>query len=128
MATSGPHPKFSPGDLVKFKNSGEYIVLSLTNEIGFNKYQLLNIDNGQQEIAHSFEIEKIGSADILTTEDEELIEIPQEPKNKRFKSMKQEELDNLAKKRSEPATDKQTLWAVNILKGKISYFRHRPKM
>jgi hypothetical protein len=54
----------------------------------------------------------------LETE-EDMIE-GEEPKEKkaRFKILNPQELDDLAKKRNEPSTEKQTSWAIRILKGK----------
>ena len=42
----------------------------------------------------------------------------------RFKTLSEQELDELQKKKTEPSTDKQMKWAVRIFKGRwsINYF------
>jgi hypothetical protein len=113
MATAPPASKFAPADLVKYRNTGEYIILSISNEIGFNRYHLLNIENGQEQMANTFELEKIPVDILEITEDE----FETKPEKKRFKTIQPEELDNLSKKTTEPTTDRQTSWAVKIFKG-----------
>ena len=118
MAAWAPSPSFAPSDLVKFKNSGQYIVLSVTSSLGFNKYHLMNIENGQQEMASAYEMEKIGKKLFgCPTEDEEFDKNTEIQPENRFKTLKEEEIDELAKKRTEPTTEKQTSWAIKILKG-----------
>ena len=126
MAAYTHRPKFAPADLVKYKNAGQFIVLSITRQLGFNKYNIISIENGEFHVANTHELTKINNA-ILGDEsdgsefeeDIQPIEKLTEKVNKsRFKSLNQEELDQLAQKRTERATDKQTTWAVKILKGK----------
>ena len=122
MATAGPVPRFAPADLVKYQGEGDYLVLSVTNVLGFNKYNLINIRNGEQVQASSHELQKIHD-DILKKDDEETEEREEESKNipkSRFNTLLPEELDELAKKRTEPGTDKQTKWAIKIFKGKVA--------
>jgi hypothetical protein len=121
MATRAPEPKFAPADLVKYNNAGEYIVLAVSDELGFNRYHLLNIENGTQEVAATHELTKI-KADIFEADEQLMQDILVEPetqenKKSRFRSLQPNELDELARKRTEPATDKQTTWAIRIFKG-----------
>ena len=131
MATAKPVPRFAPADLVKYQGEGEYMVLSVNNVLGFNKFQLINIRNGQQVQASSHELQKIRD-DILKAEEDEESEVFEGnetvvPKA-RFTTLNAEELDNLAKKRTEPGTDKQTKWAIKIFKGKDHHFVNKPRV
>ena len=116
MVTYAPAPAFAPSDIVKYRNNGQYIELSITSHLGFNKYNLMSIENGTQEVASAFEMEKIGRNNSDT--DEEISETTENQEETRFKHLNKEEIDELAKKRTEPTTEKQTIWAIKIFKGK----------
>ena len=121
MATTIPVPRFKVADLVQLKDSEEYIILGIRNELGFNVYNLMNTKTGQEIQANSHEMKKILD-DILESDEsdgeEELIQVEENDNKPRFKLLQPEEIDKLAKKRTEPATDKQTTWAIKIFKGK----------
>ena len=123
MATASRPPKFKPSDLVKYKDQGQYIVLSITNILGFNKYNIINIQNGEYEQAAIHEISKLGET-IFNKENEEMEESDDETeeKKKRFPTLQPEDLDKIAQKRTEKATDKQTAWAIKIFKGNRHFF------
>ena len=116
MATAPRAARFKVSDLVKFNNSGEYIILAITNELGFNTYHIMDTKNGNEERANSHQLQKIQDLLLPSSDTEEEMEIVEE--KTRFKLMTQEEIDELAKKRTEKATDKQTTWAIRIFKGK----------
>ena len=44
MAYQAPTPKFSPGDLVNYRGSVSCLVVTSWSQLGFNKYQLLDLD------------------------------------------------------------------------------------
>ena len=120
MVTARARPQFKPADLVKYKGDGEHIILSSYNILGFNKYQIMNIENGVKNEASTHELEKIHK-DILKDEPNEefdMIEIKQKTQP-RFKSLGEEQINEIAKKKSEATIDRQTAWAVHIIKGKF---------
>ena len=123
MATAAPVPKYSPSDLVKYKDKGQYIVLSVQTNLGFNKYHIMNIEDGHSEQASSHELTKINTnipkkEEDIETPEENIEELNENVVKPRFKTLKPEELDDLARKRTEKTTDKQTTWAIRIFKGK----------
>ena len=127
MATARAKPRFSPADIVRYQGQEEYVVVSVTNLLGFNKYNLLNLKNGEKIQASSHELQKIYGEKLMGDEesDEEIEEIlaPEQMETKqRFGVLNEQQLDELAKKRTEPGTDKQTKWAIKIFKGE--YSRH----
>ena len=95
MVTARAKSKYKPADLLKYKGDGEHIVLSVCN-LGFNKYKIM---------------------DIETEFFNEKMETESQP---RFKTLEEKEIDEIAKKQSEPTTDRQTAWAVRIIKGKFT--------
>ena len=82
---------------------------------------MYEMDNRNKQAA----MKKIAN-DILKNEesDETTEELDTQPPEKkaRFQQLNQEELDQLAKKRTEATTDRQTVWAVKIFKGREAIF------
>lgn len=119
MATTMPHPKFSPGDIVSYRGKSTCVVLSTTNELGFNIYHLLDLDSGVSIRSSAHEIISAVEANIINLPDIELEPTSPEktPTKARFQLMNDGELDDLASKRTEKATDRQTSWAVKVFKG-----------
>jgi len=135
MANANPHPKFSSGDIVNYRGQSTCVVLSTSNQLGFNVYHLLELDTGYtirssaHEIASAVDSNVIDLPDIeveLPVMDDDLVElgeqtaVKKETKPARFKILDDNELDELASKRTEKTTDKQTAWAVKMFKGKYS--------
>ena len=59
MATTTPMLRFLVTDLVKLNNSGEYIILPITNKLEFNVYNIMNIANGEEKQTNSYKLQKI---------------------------------------------------------------------
>ena len=135
MAVQAPIPRFAPGEIVSCDGQGQYIVLSISNEIEFNLYHLIETNTGEKRTCSAMHLEKNGMT-IEEEKKEDAIEIEEginEEKNekKRFKTLSEQELDDLQRRRTEPSTDKQMRWAVRIFKGKkftkILHYMHNLK-
>ena len=75
MSTAKQSPKFKPADIVLYKNNPDYIVLSVSNigQKGFNKYTIMNINNGQSMQVSSHELSK--TADTMSDSENEEITV-----------------------------------------------------
>ena len=123
MAVQAPVPRFFPGDIVSVQGEGRYVVLNISNDIGFNLYHLLETNTGEKKTCSVLNLERILEVEGETQTDiKEEIKIDQKEEkneeNPRFKVLTEVELDDLQRKKTEPSTDKQMKWAVRIFKGK----------
>ena len=119
MAVQAPVPRFLPGDIVSYQGQGRYTVLSISNQIGFNLYNILETSTGEQKTTSVLNLERI--LEVENDNNEEDIQVTDEIEEKekpRFKQLSEQELDDLQRKKTEPSTDKQMKWAVKIFKGK----------
>ena len=71
MALQAPVPKFSPGYLVSFNGKGQYLVLSVTNEIGFSLYNVLETNSDEERTGSVLNLEKINTEILHDKEDEQ---------------------------------------------------------
>ena len=65
MADQGPIPKFPIGSLVKYRD-GIFLVNGITMELGFNSYNLIDMNTGATKIGYAHEL----SAATLSEEDQ----------------------------------------------------------
>ena len=85
MLTACPVPQFAPADLIIYQGSGEYVVLSVNNILGLNKYNLLNIKNGHQIQASTHELQKIYGTTLMGEENYDEMQLNEEmDKKSRF--------------------------------------------
>ena len=123
MATKAPVPGFQPADVVYYGDKGQYIVLAVEASLGFNRCHIMSLENGEKEITNRHELTKVhsnivGKPEDIPIPDEKVEELNGNDNKPRFKTLNAEELDDLARKRTEKATDKQTTLALKIFKGK----------
>jgi hypothetical protein len=117
---AAPKPLVEIGDFVK---TGERVcfVESIENKIGFNTYILVDIDSGVTLRKARFEFDPIEVEYVSESEMAQFIEENEvkQPKKeeKRFETLSNEELDQLAQNRISKNTKKQTSWGVSIFKG-----------
>lgn len=124
MAYQAPPPKFTGGDLVNFRGNTTCVVLSSWNQLGFNRYKLVNLDNGAEIHASSHDLVEIPVASVDTEVHftDEYGPAPSDinkPAGARFERKTEEEINVLASKKTEKSTDRQTSWAVRIFKGNL---------
>lgn len=131
MNYSAPVPKFTAGDLVNFRGSTTCVVVSSWDQLGFNRYKLLDLDNGREIQASTHDLREIPVASVDTEMDfsenngpapsDVNTPAPEEASggSARFQQRTEQEIDYLASQRTEKNTDKQTSWAVRIFKGKL---------
>ena len=67
MATRAPVPKFEPADVVYYNDKGQYIVLGVETNLGFNRYHIMSLENGGKEIASRHELTKVHSNIVNST-------------------------------------------------------------
>ena len=123
MAVQAPVPRFFPGDKVNYRGEGTYVVLSVHRDLGFNMYKLLETRTGEERTSSVLNLERILEVEQDNNEEEtqadmESEESVEKEEKPRFKTLSEEELDDLQKKKTEASTDKQMRWAVRIFKGK----------
>ena len=120
MASWQPIPRFSPGDLVTYRGETTCLVSSINNQLGFNRFKLLDLDRGYEIIASSHEMVLFEPENKLSVNiDIPALDTAREPAPKRFKTKSDSEVDELAKRRTETSTDRQTEWAVRIFRGQF---------
>ena len=130
MSTSCSSPVIiSIYDYVKVGSRVCYVE-NITSDLGYRQYHLIDIDSGVQMKKSRYQIEpyNFDLLSILKKEDmefeekepitEEKLQESNEDKEKRFKTMTEEELNEYALNRNSKRTKQQTTWAVAIFKGK----------
>ena len=114
------------------KNEGRLCMIQeIKNHLGFNQYFIVDMDSGVCLKRARYQIEPIELKGLPGADDSEDFdddnadsETANEEKNtsapaKRFLSVSSEELDSIEINRTSYRTRKQTIWAVNILKGEF---------
>ena len=125
-----PTSKFSPGDMVIFRGKSTCLVQSSSNQLGFNRYRLLDLDKGWEIVGSSHEITKVS---VLHADTDLMSEFDvgnraastsdaKQARRPRFQAKSAKKIDELASKKTEKSTDKQTTWAVRIFTGFLLFY------
>ena len=102
------------------------LILSIDNEIGFNKYTVIDLDSGLIYNAYKHQLSKREEIDIDGPIPEGTMEVENEPKKEesvqevkegRFVKKTEEELKEIETHTKAHTTHQQTKWGVKILKG-----------
>ena len=129
--------QYEVGEIVHFKGS-DHIIIAIINDLGFDTYQLMNLDTGHCTRGHIHELDKRrvhGEALILDADDDSTVgewsgmadmtsqtgptnPSPPSVQSERFARLSDEELNNIAGQCTEKSTDKQTAWGVKLLRGR----------
>ena len=114
----------SKGDYVDASGRTCFIQ-DIENKLGFNVYICIDMDSGVVLRKSRYEIEKIeGEMVDLPDNFFEKPEVPEndgedtEDETRRFQSVSDQDLDNLAENRNSYMTRKQTSWAIKIFRGR----------
>ena len=126
-------------------NQTDHLIVAIQNSLGFNTYQLLNLDTGATIRAHIHQLNKKivdggipvvlddldtvsiadwpGVADITATGITDTV--PNEPRpSERFPCLSEDDLNQLASQCTEKSTDSQTVWGVKLLRGRLPCLRY----
>ena len=126
MATPGPLKLVSEGEYV-ITDGRTCFVDSISKTLGFNQYNLIDIDSGVMLKRARYQIEPTAAMDVFVKPDEPF-EIPDfdsvkeentdNAQKKRFVEVSMEDLDKIELNRTSKRTRQQTVWAVSVFKGK----------
>lgn len=129
-----PGPLISVGDFVNCSGRVCYVE-SIQNTIGFNQYKLVDIDSGVVLTKARFQINPIEVQYVTGTDSDmdfmdvniDQLEQTNEGKKenseeRRFSTLSEEDLNNLALNRNCKTTQQQTSWGVAIFKSETLVF------
>ena len=137
MASILNHNIFTVNEIVKFKEK-TCLITNIHNIFGFNQYELVDIDTGNEMRAHGYQLSRSDTADLIDAEFVEEIglignehtsvktpvTVPAEESmdtvpNPRWAKISEQDIDALAENRHSHHTSSQTKWATAAFKGKI---------
>lgn len=146
MAAQAPVAFVNTGEIVCFQEK-TCIVTNVNPDLGFNTYNLLDIDSGKTVRAHRHQLDKVNVVDLglsldysdneweadehtsagASTSTEPTGAVYNDPmpeiqlKQSRFAKVTQEDLDKLSTERNAQNTTQQTKWGVKVFRGNSSF-------
>lgn len=131
---------FTVGEIVKCQEK-TCMITEIVNRLGFNRYQVTDIDTGHSFMAFSYELKRCDeiAAALLpevfvdeVMEDEAAVPVepamelmewdtPVEPAPTRWAMLSEDEVDHIAENRHSKHTATQTKWAAKVLRGMLRH-------